>query len=458
MPVHGPVSGGSHGWPFGVPTADLGAFGYRQEEYFLEGEADRYVPVPGSELGWDGSWAVEPAGVTAPFRTRVVVIRPDDPASFNGTVLVLWNNVSAGYENFGGGDSAEVYEEGYAIAAVSAQKVGVHGAGDDPQGLCAWDPERYGSLTIPGDDYSFDIFTQAARAVSPARPREGPDPMGGLEVRRLVAMGASQSAARLATYLNAVQPAVGGPFDAFFLIEYFGGGTPLEVGDTVMTVQASSEGAPRIAEGTHLLRDDLGVPVMVVNTECESTSCFPVRQPDTDGHRYWEIAGSSHVSLQGMVSSAPRMERDFGFSIPLKALGSVNQVSPAPVVDAALHHLQAWLTEGTPPPVQPLIEYVGEPPEIRRDDHGIACGGVRLPTVEVPVAHNSAIQQAPDVFSRLLGFHEPFPVEEVRALYGTRELYLELFEKATLAAEAASVILPRDVGPLMAEARSICPL
>jgi hypothetical protein len=457
MPLSGPVSGGSHGWPFGVPAVDLAACGYRQEEYFLAGEAERYEPVAGSALARDGHWTVEPVG-TAPFRTRLVVIRPEEAAAFNGTVLVLWNNVSAGYENFGGGDSAEVYEEGYAIAAVSAQKVGVHGTGDDPQGLIAWDPERYASLAIPGDDYSFDIFSQAARAVAPSRPRDGVDPMGGLEVRRLVAMGASQSAARLATYLNAVQPAVGGPFDAFFLIEYFGGGTPLQVGDAVMTVQAAGEGAPRIPEGQHLLRDDLGVPVMVVNTECESTSCYPVRQPDTDRYRYWEIAGASHVSLQGMVSSAPRMERDFGFSIPLDALGAVNQVSPAPVVDAAVHHMQTWLTEDTPPPVQPLIDYAGDPPEIVRDEHRIARGGIRLPTVEVPVAHNSAIQQAPDVFSRLIGYHEAFPVDEVRALYGTREHYLELFEKSTRAAEAASVILPRDVDSLMEEARAICPL
>ena len=457
MSLSGPVSGGSHGWPFGVPTVDLAGYGYRQEEYFLQGEADRYAPVAGSDLAWDGRWTVEPVG-SAPYRTRMVVIRPADPAAFNGTVLVLWNNVSAGYENFGGGDSAEVYEGGYAVAAVSAQKVGVHGTGDNPQGLCAWDPERYGSLTIPGDDYSFDVFSQAARAVSPARPRDGVDPMDGLDVRRLVAMGASQSAARLATYLNAVQPAVGRVFDAFFLIEYFGGGTPLEVGDAVMTVQAAEGGAPRIPEGVHLLRGDLGVPVMVVNTECESTSCYPVRQPDSARYRYWEIAGASHVSLQGMVSSAPRMERDLGFSIPLHALGSVNQVSPAPVVDAALHHVQAWLTDGTPPPVQPLIDYAGDPAEIVRDDHRIARGGIRLPSVDVPVAHNGAIQQAPDIFSRLLGSHEPLSVETVRALYGTREHYLELFEKAALAAEAASVILPRDLDPLLEEARSICPL
>ena len=176
--VSGPVTGGSKGWPFGGPVVDLAALGYRQEEYFLEGEAARYGPVPGTELGWDGRWQVEPVE-TAPYKTRMVVVRPEDPADFNGTVLVLWNNVSAGYENFGAGDSPELFEEGYAYVAVSAQRVGVHGRAEDPQGLRAWDPERYGSLSIPSDDYSFDIFTQAADLVAPGRPRGDLDPMGG---------------------------------------------------------------------------------------------------------------------------------------------------------------------------------------------------------------------------------------------------------------------------------------
>ena len=249
MRVNGPVTGGSKGWAFGGSVADLDAVGYRQEEYFLEGEAGRYGPVQGTDLGWDGRWQVEPVETT-PFKTRLVVVRPDDPAAFNGTVVVLWNNVSAGYENFGGGDSPEVFENGYAYVAVSAQRVGIHGQPDNPQGLQAWDPERYGSLSIPSDDYSFDIFTQAANLVAPDRPRETLDLMGGLDVRRLIAQGASQSAARLASYLNGVQP-ITGRFDAFLLVMYFGGGTPLEVGDAVMTVprvrprQSGAPGSPK---------------------------------------------------------------------------------------------------------------------------------------------------------------------------------------------------------------------
>jgi alpha/beta hydrolase family protein len=459
MRVTGPVTGGSHGWSFAGPEVDLEAAGYVQEEFFVDGTASRYGPVAGTELGRDGRWRLEPVD-TAPYRTRVLVVRPVDAGAFNGTVLVFWNNVSAGYENIGGGDGPEIFEGGYAYAAVTAQRVGVDGTAVNPQGLRAWDPERYGTLSITSDDYSYDIFTQAAATVAPGRAPDAADPMGGLEVRRLIAAGASQSAARLATYLNGVQP-ITGLFDAFFLLMYFGGGTPLEVGDAVMTVQAAAgdEAAPRIPEGLHLLRDDLGLPVMVVNTECEATSCYGVRQPDTDRFRYWEVAGASHVSLQGIRSSALRLERDFGFAIPVDdSMDRINQVNPAPVVDAALHHLQRWLTEGVLPPVQPRIEFVGDPPRIDRDGDGIARGGIRLPQVEVPLAHDSAIQQHPDVFSRLVGFHEPFGAEKVRERYGSRAEFLARFEDAARAAEDAGAVLPRDVGPLVADAQTACPL
>jgi hypothetical protein len=242
---------------------------------------------------------------------------------------------------------------------------------------------------------------------------------------------------------------------------YFGGGTPLEVGDAVMTVREAAGDAsqPRIPEGLHLLRDDLGIPIMVVNTECEATSCYGVRQPDTDRFRYWEVAGASHVSLPAMASSSPRMERDFGFAIPLddESMQQINQVSVAPVVDAALHHLQAWMVGGAPPPVQPRLAFAGDPPAIVRDADGIAEGGIRLPQVEVPVAHNSAIQRTPDVFARLVGSHEPFPAETVRQRYGSRDAYLARYERALAAAEAAAVVLPRDVGPLRAEGEAAFP-
>ena len=206
------------------------------------------------------------------------------------------------------------------------------------------------------------------------------------------------------------------------------------------------------------MRDDLGAPVMVLNTECEATSCYGVRQEDTDRFRYWEVAGASHVSLQAIASSAPRQERDFGFSIP----------STTPAGRSTRSRSHRW---STPRSVTCRLgcatgrrhrcsrgssSTVTRPPSSATTTAS-ARGGIRLPSVEVPLAHNSAIQQSPDVFARLMGFHEDFPVDKVRGLYGSRDAYLDRYEEALRAAAAASVVLPRDMDPLVAEAAAAFP-
>jgi alpha/beta hydrolase family protein len=59
--------------------------------------------------------------------------------------------------------------------------VGLYGfTGGEHFALRGWNPERYGTLDHPGDDISFDIYRQAARAI-------GPVMLGGAEARKLVA-------------------------------------------------------------------------------------------------------------------------------------------------------------------------------------------------------------------------------------------------------------------------------
>lgn len=66
-------------------------------------------------------------------------------------------------------------------------------------------PERYGSLNHPGDSFSYDFFSQAAQAlIGPANIEMLP----GLSPKRLIAVGDSQSAYRLVTYVNGVDPFV----------------------------------------------------------------------------------------------------------------------------------------------------------------------------------------------------------------------------------------------------------
>jgi Alpha/beta hydrolase domain len=448
-----PTAAGSRGYPFGLTLVDLGAHGYKADEYFLEGQATRYRPAAGTELGHDGRWAAEPSG-TAPYRTRVLVYRPVDPRRFNGTVVLHWNNVSAGYDLFSG-DTPEILAGGYAFVGVTTQRVGVHGLPVAPQGLQAWDPVRYATLSIASDDDSFDVFTQAARAVGPDRDRTT-DPLGGLDVERVVAMGSSQSAGRLATYVNAVHP-LAQAIDGFLLLIYFGSGTPLEVGDEVVNIVNPTDpfDARAALRGRNLIRDDLDVPVMVVNSELEAIACHPVRQPNTARFRYWEAAGTCHVSQQSLDLRAPKYVRDFG--TPLPAPPSVNNISMVPLYDAGLHHLHEWLATGTAPPEPPLIEFTGDPPEVARDEHGIARGGIRLPQVEAPIAQNSAIPVADDIFSVLYGSSVSFPATKVRELYGDAATFLTRFERAARAAAQAGVVLPRDVPTLVDEARASFP-
>jgi hypothetical protein len=347
---------------------DLSAYGYTEAEYLVEGTATRYRLAAGAQLSRDGHWQVEPAS-EAPFRTRMLVYRPTDAARFNGTVILTWNNVTAGYDLFSA-ESLELFEGGYALACLTTQKVGIEGLAPEPQGLAAWDPERYGTLSIPSDDYSYDVFTHGARAIGRDRMREPVDPMGGLDVRRVVGQGGSQSAGRLATYVNAIQP-LSRALDGFILTIYFGSGAALEVGDAVVNINVPAQTAPRDRlRGNNLLRDDLGVPVLVVNSELEAIACYRVRQPDTDTFRYWESAGTCHVSAQGQRDRQGKLVRDGVRVLPLAE--GINRIPMIPLYDAAFHHMHSWVTTGTPPPVQPKVEFAGEPAQVVRDEHGIA--------------------------------------------------------------------------------------
>jgi len=332
----------------------------------------------------------------------------------------------------------------------------VHGFPANPQGLAAWDPTRYGTLHIPTDDVSFDIFTQVARAVGSDRKAAASsavDPMAGLDVQRVIGIGASQSAGRLATYVNAIHP-VEHAFDAYMLQIYFGTGTALEVGDAILNINAPAQpgntGSRARLRGTNLIRDDLDVPVMVVNSELEAIACYSVRQPDTDRFRYWESAGTCHVSIQSMWVRSPKYEREFGSPQPISQ--GMNRIPIQPLYDSATHHLNRWIQGGPPPPSQPLIEFAGDPAEVVRDEHGIAKGAIRLPQAAVPVAQNSAIPLGADIYSILWGSSHPFTPDKLAALYGDEAAYLSRFEEAARQAEKAGVLLPRDIAPLVDEA------
>jgi hypothetical protein len=339
------------------------------EEYRMSGEATAYASPGGGRPDPSGRWGAE-AIEAARYRTRLLVVRPADPALFNGTVVLNWQNVSAGAEP-PAPDAGEVLE-GYAWVGVSAQEGGLYGRTDGWRGgrggvdwggppLLVADPERYGDLHHPGDQGSFDIFAQAAQAV-----RAGDaGPLAGLPVRRVLAAGASQSAMRLAAFANALHHRYG-VIDGYLLSVWEGRAPRLEEGAVGVGVRTA-------------LRDDLGVPVLVVNSEFEAPALQAAGVVDGPARRIWEVAGAPHAPGRPPTG------------VPRTGWGP-NPLSLRPVWDAALLALRRWCEAGDPAPAQPrLVMTDGTPPRLARDASGNALGGIRLPELAAPVGEYRGI-------------------------------------------------------------------
>ncbi len=198
---------------------ELAAHGYSEEEFFIEGVANTYKADSDNPMA-DAS--IESEGHR--YRTRLVVRRPQ-PADFNGVVVVEWMNVTGGVDkDIDWWQSGEhLVANGYAYVFVSAQQMGI-------DNIISWSPERYAGLNathdgmVSGDASSYDIFSAVAKSIAregQALPAGAVDILAGLRARQIIATGHSQSASRLANYLNGIHT-LDPVFDGF--IVHGGGG------------------------------------------------------------------------------------------------------------------------------------------------------------------------------------------------------------------------------------------
>jgi alpha/beta hydrolase family protein len=427
----------------GTPP-DLANDGYVQREYVAAGTATSYKE--GAPRTKDGRWTFEPDG-TASYRTRVVVRAPKDRSKFSGTVMVEWLNVSGGVDANPEWVSTaeEMVRSGDVWVGVSAQRIGVEGGpvivkvegipGADAagKGLKAIDPERYGSLSHPGDGFSFDIFTQAARAL---RAGAGLD---GLRPKYVVAGGESQSAIALVTYYNGVQPLTDA-FDGFFVHSRGAFGLPLVEPGKYADLAGSFGGT------TTIFRTDQDAPVMDIQTETDVASIldsYAARQPDTDRFRLWEVTGTAHADAH-LVGERNSTALDCGVPI--------NNGPMHIVAKAAFHALNDWLATGTAPVTAPRIDVApGKTPTVRRDQDAIALGGIRTPPVDVPVsALSGAPGPNPSTICLLLGSAPPLPATRIAARYSSRSEYEQQFERSAEATIKAGFALQGDRDALLA--------
>jgi hypothetical protein len=409
----------SKNYPFFSPYADLSDYGYIQEEFFIEGLASNYNTPTGA------TGSILSSG--HPYKTRIVVRRPVSPKDFNGTVLLEWQNVTAGYDLDAHWISWKHFmRAGYVWVGVSAQRVGVQ---QPVTGLKDWSPVRYGTLdvtaggTITDDSLCYDIFSQAAQVV---RCPKGIDPMAGLDVKLVLAIGASQSASRLTIYYNSIHP-LHNVVDGFYLLV-----------------------------GGYGTRTDLSTKIFQVVSEREVKSGAYRRIADSDNHHTWEIAGAAHSGYDSYLYRKPIVLRDgltpsdIGCSI--KPVFSRNPTFYA--LDAAYDHLVRWVKDGTPPPSAPLIEGTlsGTTFTIARDSYGNALGGLRLPAFEVPIGTNNGADNGGPAFCVLYGFFTPFDDATLHSLYPTHDAYVHAFKHATHEALKAGYIVKDDADEMIAEA------
>ena len=404
-------------YPFFATDMVLSDFGYVEQEFFFDGTANRYdAPAPSGGIGNNAASASTANIVSSghAFRSRMLVRRPADAARFNGVVVAEWVNVTNGYDT----DVHWLYQKefflraGYAWVGVSAQNAGLS---NQPNGIKNWSPTRYGTLnvnangTLTGDVLSYDIYSQAAKAI-----KSVPAVMGGLPVQMVIAIGQSQSAGRLGIYLNAIH-----------------------VRDPIY------DGAV-LASGGQIIRNDLTVPVIKLLTETEfamnNVNEIPVLQPDTDKIRIWPVAGSSHSEQYSLLSRAAFLKRDLNLqAVDNCATPARSRVPNRFVYNAAVDALVQLNRTGRQPAHAPPVQVLTvSPPSIARDQFGNGLGGIRLAEMEVPVAHEGGETCG------LGGTHVPFDTATLNALYPNHGAYVSAVAHAANASVEAGFVLPED--------------
>ena len=402
--VEGPIQGGLKGYPRNKSLFDLDDYGYSEREYFFGGTATNLAE-----------------GISAPYKSRMLVRLPRNPRRFNGHVVVEWLNVTGQTDLETDWAPAGEYlmKKGYGYVGVSAQLVGVCCG---PASLKTWDPQRYGSLLHPGDDFSYDIFSQAIEALrDPAHngttilAPQRVDPMSGLKVRYIEANGASQSAGYLTDFVN------GG---------YNRGGIDL--------FQITRGGGPY---------DDFSTPIFELNEENNE-----IPQPDGRNFVGWEEAGAAHAPA-GWWNYVWAMQQrdDVGTGTPdaVNIGCSVNRADAQYSFRAMTYWSKRWLEDGVKPP---SIERVKRDASgaIMRDKLGLALGGIRHPFVEVPVAMN----RSDSTDCPLWGIHQSWSRAKVKGLYPTHDAYVDKVTRWANHEVALGWLLPADRDDVIAHARA----
>jgi len=287
-----------------------------------------------------------------------------------------------------------------------------------------------------------------------------------------MALGESQSAFRLTTYIDALQKTSPGIYDSYFVYSRGGNGANL----SQVPLQTIPTPTPT------LIRTDLHVPVFLFETETDvlGLGYLAARQPPTAYIREWEVAGASHDDSYGVQYS--RTDDGSGAAdtqafdsmldpsadpIPgiVSCSAPINSASHTYELRAAIAAVNRWMLTGTPPPQSQRLDVAAGGTHYVTNAQGNALGGIRTPQVVAPVAKLSGLGQPGSTIGTpqsktgsvnlsasqicdIFGTTVPFSASELAALYPTHADFVKKWDSAVAALVKEHYLLKADATTL----------
>jgi hypothetical protein len=434
-------------------TAEAAAFkraDYVQEEYLLTGTGNIYA-----EGAQGGPISVAKSGV--PYTTRMVIVRPRNPAKFNGIVHLAFQHPSLAGTQWGRLDSL-VLRSGAAYAVVinggdaPSRKLGKPGWPVSAPLLPRWyDAARYKAFDVPEDDgIRWDIMGQSASLL---HDPGATGPLAGLNVHHVYLSGWSFLGSTIRSWINfgfhdRYRRKDGSPVIDGYLIGISAGS--VEAGH----VPLNSTG-PAVDHRRDLLRP-IDAPVIELTSAMEAiTNVFP-QAPDSDaikgGHRIYELGGVSHtdtgISGQVRPASVQLLARHHpAIDVPPVCSVEDTDVPMRDVAQAALVGIDRWVNTGKAPPRATRMQVASDGKDYVRDAFGNPLGGVRVAQLDVPLVtygEPPAAACGGVVPRRNLKRLPVAPALLAKTYPGGRADYLAKFDARLAQVQAQGWLLPAD--------------
>jgi len=441
--------------PFLAHLGNLGELGYIEEEYEMSGTGNIYDYVDNAAQSPEIA-VTEP---DVPYVTRMLVRRPADPGTFNGTVYIEILNSTARW------DDDPIWRMSYpSFVRAGSAYVGIT---SDPLTVDflrnrwgapefeARNRDRYQNLTMDRFGQVWDILSQGAALLKDDANPE--NPMAGFGVERIIQTGYSQSAGFQKTYANSMHSLDVAEYGSAVYDGYFLGAGGFSA-KQINPPPAPGRDYLGFSDKRRLV--DVPVPVIRFQTETEMLAFFAANtgrqvetgEPNGPKIRTYEMAGGVHVDLQLETTGLLIRERDLGSSPePAVCALPVIPISVSYIQSALLRATEAWVRDGTEPPPSSLIELgtnESNQQVVVFDENGNATGGLRSPQIEVPLGQYIANPLTLLNACYLNGGFATFDDARFRELYPTDQGYVRAVDREISRAVADGFVLAEDADSL----------